>query len=176
MTKISEAVDQYTGICKEAMMTSAAKLSKSIEKVIIEVLLLYSGAVDNAIHLLLAARKLRTRGSPAASMADPRPGKPPRRHHRRTTSSPSPHTTTKNLANNLRKIFLCHKSRPISDGYDVHSRRPLALSPLAHDTQKKRTRDGRAFDDFQRITAMPQILSCSFYIANLNDKPSTFRT
>ena len=78
--------------------------------------------------------------------------------------------------NNLRKIFLCHKSRPISDGYDVHSRRPLALSPLAHDTQKKRTRDGRAFDDFQRITAMPQILSCSFYIANLNDKPSTFRT
>ena len=41
MTKISEALDQYTGICKEAMMTSAAKLSKSIEKVIIEVLLLY---------------------------------------------------------------------------------------------------------------------------------------
>ena len=90
MTKISEALDQYTGICKEAMMTSAAKLSKSIEKVIIEVLLLYSGAVDNAIHLLLAARKLRTCGSPAASMADPRPGKPPRRHHRRTTSSPPP--------------------------------------------------------------------------------------
>ena len=41
MTKISEALDQYTGICKEAMMTSAAKLSKSFEKVIIEVLLLY---------------------------------------------------------------------------------------------------------------------------------------
>lgn len=41
MTKISEALDQYTGICKEAMMTSAAKLSKSFEKVIIEILLLY---------------------------------------------------------------------------------------------------------------------------------------
>ena len=41
MTKISEALDQYTGICKEAMMTSAVKLSKSFEKVIIEVLLLY---------------------------------------------------------------------------------------------------------------------------------------
>ena len=41
MTKISEALDQYTGICKEAMITSAAKLSKSSEKVIIEVLLLY---------------------------------------------------------------------------------------------------------------------------------------
>ena len=41
MTKISEALDQYTGICKEAMMTSVAKLSKSFEKVIIEVLLLY---------------------------------------------------------------------------------------------------------------------------------------
>ncbi|MCI6503188.1 MAG: hypothetical protein MSA13_00980 [Prevotella sp.] len=41
MTKISEALDQYTGICKETMMTSAAKLSKSFEKVIIEVLLLY---------------------------------------------------------------------------------------------------------------------------------------
>ena len=41
MTKISEALDQYTGICKEAMMISAAKLIKSFEKVIIEVLLLY---------------------------------------------------------------------------------------------------------------------------------------
>ena len=41
MTKISEALDQYTGICKEAMITSAAKLSKSCEKVIVEVLLLY---------------------------------------------------------------------------------------------------------------------------------------
>ena len=41
MTKISEVLDQYTGICKEAMMTSAAKLSKSFEKVIVEVLLLY---------------------------------------------------------------------------------------------------------------------------------------
>ena len=41
MTKISEALDQYTGICKEAMMTYAAKLSKSFEKVIIEVLPLY---------------------------------------------------------------------------------------------------------------------------------------
>ena len=41
MTKISEALDQYTGICKEAIVDSAAKLSKSFEKVIIEVLLLY---------------------------------------------------------------------------------------------------------------------------------------
>ena len=41
MKKISEALDQYTGICKEAIVTSAAKLSKSFEKVIIEVLLLY---------------------------------------------------------------------------------------------------------------------------------------
>lgn len=53
MTKISEALDQYTGICKEAMMTSSAKLSKSFEKDIIEVLLLYSGAVDNAIYYSL---------------------------------------------------------------------------------------------------------------------------
>ena len=48
MTKISEALDQYTGICKEAMMTFAAKLSKSFEKVIIEVLLL---------HMVIPGRK-----------------------------------------------------------------------------------------------------------------------
>ena len=41
MKKISEALDQYTGICKEAILDSAAKLSKSFEKVIIEILLLY---------------------------------------------------------------------------------------------------------------------------------------
>ena len=41
MKKISEALDQYTGICKEAIMDSAAKLSKSFEKIIIEILLLY---------------------------------------------------------------------------------------------------------------------------------------
>ena len=41
MKEISEALDQYTGICKEAIMDSAAKLSKSFEKVIVEVLLLY---------------------------------------------------------------------------------------------------------------------------------------
>ena len=41
MNRISEALDQYTGICKEAIVDSAAKLSKSFEKVIIEVLLLY---------------------------------------------------------------------------------------------------------------------------------------
>ena len=41
MKKISEALDQYTGICKEAILTSAVKLSKRFEKVIIEVLLLY---------------------------------------------------------------------------------------------------------------------------------------
>ena len=41
MKEISEALDQYTGICKEAIIDSAAKLSKSFEKVIIEVILLY---------------------------------------------------------------------------------------------------------------------------------------
>ena len=41
MNKLSEALDQYTGICKEAIVDSAAKLSKSFEKIIIEVLLLY---------------------------------------------------------------------------------------------------------------------------------------
>ena len=41
MTKISEALDQYTGIFKEAIVYSGAKLSKSFEKVIIEILLLY---------------------------------------------------------------------------------------------------------------------------------------
>ena len=41
MKKISEALDQYTGICKEVIVDSAAKLSKSFEKVIIEILLLY---------------------------------------------------------------------------------------------------------------------------------------
>ena len=41
MNRISEALDLYTGICKEAIVDSAAKLSKSFEKVIIEVLLLY---------------------------------------------------------------------------------------------------------------------------------------
>ena len=41
MRKISEALDQYTGICKEAIVDSAAKLGKSFEKVIIEILLLY---------------------------------------------------------------------------------------------------------------------------------------
>ena len=41
MTKITEALDQYVGICKEAISDSGAKLSKSFEKVIIEVLLLY---------------------------------------------------------------------------------------------------------------------------------------
>ena len=41
MTKISEALDQYTGICKEAIVDSAAKLSKSFEKIVIEILLLY---------------------------------------------------------------------------------------------------------------------------------------
>jgi len=37
MNRISEALDQYTGICKEAIVGSAAKLSKSFEKVIIEI-------------------------------------------------------------------------------------------------------------------------------------------
>ena len=41
MNKISEALDQYTGICKEAIVDSGAKLGKSFEKIIIEVLLLY---------------------------------------------------------------------------------------------------------------------------------------
>ena len=50
MNKISEALDQYTGICKEAIMDSGAKLSKSFEKVIIEILLLYMvipGKINN---------------------------------------------------------------------------------------------------------------------------------
>lgn len=37
MKRISEALDQYTDICKEAIVDSAAKLSKRFEKVIIEV-------------------------------------------------------------------------------------------------------------------------------------------
>ncbi len=41
MRYISEALDQYTGICKEALQDCASKLSKSFESVIIEVLLLY---------------------------------------------------------------------------------------------------------------------------------------
>ena len=41
MKNISEALDQYTGICKEALQDCASKLSKSFESVIIEVLLLY---------------------------------------------------------------------------------------------------------------------------------------
>ena len=41
VTKISEALDQHTGICREAIVDSTAKLSKSFEKIIIEILLLY---------------------------------------------------------------------------------------------------------------------------------------
>ena len=41
MRCISEALDQYTGISKEALHDCASKLSKSFESVIIEVLLLY---------------------------------------------------------------------------------------------------------------------------------------
>lgn len=41
MRYISEALDQYTGICKEDLHDCASKLSKSFESVIIEVLLLY---------------------------------------------------------------------------------------------------------------------------------------
>ena len=41
MKNISQALDQYTGICKEALQVCASKLSKSFESVIIEVLLLY---------------------------------------------------------------------------------------------------------------------------------------
>ncbi len=41
MKNISQALDQYTGICKEALQDCASKLSKSFESVIIEVLLLY---------------------------------------------------------------------------------------------------------------------------------------
>ena len=41
MRNISQALDQYTGICREALQDCASKLSKSFEKVIIEVLLLY---------------------------------------------------------------------------------------------------------------------------------------
>ncbi len=41
MRYISEALDQYTGICKEALQDCASKLSKSFLSVIIEVLLLH---------------------------------------------------------------------------------------------------------------------------------------
>ena len=41
MRYISEALDQYTGICKEALHDCASKLSKSFEKVIIVVLLIH---------------------------------------------------------------------------------------------------------------------------------------
>ena len=41
MRRFSEALDQYTGICSEALQDCAVKLSKSFESVIIEVLLLY---------------------------------------------------------------------------------------------------------------------------------------
>jgi hypothetical protein len=41
MRYISVALDQYTGICKEALQDCASKLSKSYESAIIEVLLLY---------------------------------------------------------------------------------------------------------------------------------------
>jgi hypothetical protein len=41
MTKITEALDQYVRICTEAVSVSGTKLSKSLEKIIIEVLLLY---------------------------------------------------------------------------------------------------------------------------------------
>lgn len=41
MKNISQALDQYTVICKEALHDCASKLSKSFESVIIEVLLLY---------------------------------------------------------------------------------------------------------------------------------------
>ena len=37
--KITVALDQYVGICKEAFLNSDEKLSKSFEKIIIEVLL-----------------------------------------------------------------------------------------------------------------------------------------
>ena len=51
MNKISEALDQYTGICKETIVDSAAKLSKSFEKIIIEVLLLYMGGVNQQVQV-----------------------------------------------------------------------------------------------------------------------------
>ena len=41
MKDISQALDQYTGICKEVLQDCASKLSKKFESVIIEVLLLY---------------------------------------------------------------------------------------------------------------------------------------
>ena len=41
MRYISETLDQFTGICKEALHDCAAKLSKSFESFFIEVLLLY---------------------------------------------------------------------------------------------------------------------------------------
>ena len=82
-------------------MTSAAKLSKSIEKVIIEVLLLYSGAVDNAIHLLLAARKLRHRRHQPAGVAHPCAQQPAQRHPTRANQA-----TTTILLQKISRITL----------------------------------------------------------------------
>ena len=88
MTKISEALDQYGHMqgghddfrckVKQKYWESHHRGTTFIQR------------RSRQRHLLLAARKLRTCGSPAASMAGPRPGKPPRRHHWRTTSSPPP--------------------------------------------------------------------------------------
>ena len=55
MRKITEALDQYTGICKEAIVDSATKLSKSFEKVIIEILLLYM-IIPGKINFTLLGR------------------------------------------------------------------------------------------------------------------------
>lgn len=55
MKKITEALDQYTGICKEAIVDSATKLSKSFEKVIIEILLLYM-IIPGKINFTLLGR------------------------------------------------------------------------------------------------------------------------
>jgi hypothetical protein len=70
MRKITEALDQYTGICKEAIVDSATKLSKSFEKVIIEILLLYM-IIPGKINFTLLGRYGRHRyhlGSRCASV------------------------------------------------------------------------------------------------------------
>ena len=46
MRNISEALDQYTGICKEALHDCASKLSKSFESVIIVLYMVIPGKIN----------------------------------------------------------------------------------------------------------------------------------
>jgi len=74
MRYISEALDQYSGICKEALHDCASKLSKSFESVIIEVLLLYMvipGKINFTGPLRQALRTVLPPELRAASLEEP---------------------------------------------------------------------------------------------------------